>query len=422
MHLNDAFRSALQSISNHKLRSFLTLTGIVIGVLAVVTMFSSVYALKTLIKTNMEGMGWNNSIIVMPKYEQQDTRSNRGVRYRKTPEDVPMLNYGDFEAIRGSVKYETIYGMVQTTTFYRVKTKDIEVSLRGTNQSYFVNKTYALKEGRYFNSIDEESANPVIILGYYFAEEQFGKSNPVGRMINLGTYRYRIIGVLAKDKLDMGKGMNFNTWERKNDLKAVYVPLKFASTYLVPKHAVHYIYAQSKDESSFSIMKKDVRQLLLSRHSMYENFAFQNIGEFLARITDEIDKSMKKWNITLFVIASISLIVGGIGLFSTLLISIQEKMLEIGVRKSIGATETDIFFYFIFEAITLAVLGALIGIALAFLALLGMQAALKIPMPLPFQGMALGMFFSIIIGFVSGLYPALKASNLDPIKAIYYFD
>jgi putative ABC transport system permease protein len=114
--------------------------------------------------------------------------------------------------------------------------------------------------------------------------------------------------------------------------------------------------------------------------------------------------------------------VGGIGLFSTLLISIQEKMLEIGVRKSIGATEKDIFFYFIFEAITLAILGALLGILLASLALLGMQSAFKIPMPMPVQGLALGMFFSILIGFLSGLYPALKASKLDPIKAIYYFD
>jgi putative ABC transport system permease protein len=97
-------------------------------------------------------------------------------------------------------------------------------------------------------------------------------------------------------------------------------------------------------------------------------------------------------------------------------------MLEIGVRKSIGATESDIFFYFIFEAIVLAILGALIGIMLASLALMGMQAAIKIPMPMPYQGMALGLVFSILIGFVSGLYPAIKASGIDPIKAIYYFD
>jgi putative ABC transport system permease protein len=422
MHLNDAFRSALQSISNHKLRSFLTLTGIVIGVLAVVTMFSSVYALKTLIKKNMEGMGWNNSIIITPKYEQKQSRLRRGVTFRKTIQDVQLLNYSDYEAIRKSVSYKFIYGMAGQQSVYRIRNKDIQVSLRGTNKSYFFNKTYKLKSGRYFNAVDEEKANPVIILGYYFAEEQFGSSNPVGKMINIGTQRYKVIGVLDKDKLNSGAGMNFNDYERRNDLKAVYVPLKYFSTYLTSRGAIDIIYVQSHDEASFPIMKTDVRQLLLSRHSMYENFSFQDIGDFLIKITEEIDKNMKKWNITLFVIASISLIVGGIGLFSTLLISIQEKMLEIGVRKSIGATESDIFFYFIFEAITLAVLGALIGIGLASLAMMGMQAIVKIPMPMPFQGMAVGMFFSVLVGFMSGLYPALKASGIDPIKAIYYFD
>jgi putative ABC transport system permease protein len=412
VHLNDAFRSALQSISNHKLRSFLTLTGIVIGVLAVVTMFSSVYALKTLIKTNMEGMGWNNSIIVMPKFDQPQARLQRGIIYRKPAEDVQMLNYSDYLTIGKSVPHKDIYGMVQTQSIYRIKNKDIEVSLRGTTQSYFINKTYKLKSGRYFNAVDEQNANPVIILGYYFADEQFGSLDPIGKMINIGNQRYRVIGVLDKDKLNAGSGMNFNTFERKNDLKAIYIPLSYAATYLTYRHTVHYIYVQSHDSATFPKMKNAVRQLLLSRHSMYENFQFQDIGNLLMKITDEIDKQMKKWNITLFVIASISLIVGGIGLFSTLLISIQEKMLEIGVRKSIGATESDIFFYFIFEAITLALLGALIGIALASLALLGMQTALKFPMPLPFQGMALGMLFSIIIGFVSGIYPALKASSL----------
>jgi putative ABC transport system permease protein len=179
---------------------------------------------------------------------------------------------------------------------------------------------------------------------------------------------------------------------------------------------------QAKDESSYAQLKAQLRQMLLARHSMYQNFAFQDIGDMLLQINKEIDDNMGKWNITLFAIASISLIVGGIGLFSTLLISIQEKMLEIGVRKSLGATEGDIFFYFIFEAITLAIIGALLGIALSGLTLMGMQAAFKFPMPLPIQGMTLGLLFSIFIGFVAGLYPALKASGLDPIKAIYYFD
>jgi putative ABC transport system permease protein len=422
MHLNDAFRSSLQSIINHKLRSFLTLTGIVIGVLAVVTMFSSVYALKTLVKSNMEGMGWNNSIIITPNFEQTNNRTRHRITFIRTAETVPALNYDDFLALRSSLPYKVMYGMIDSQSLYRIKNKDVQVTLRGTNHDFFETKTYHLKSGRYFNRFEEENANPVTVLGYYFAREQFGASNPVGRMVTLSGHRYLVIGVLDKDKLNQKNGMDFGNFERKSDLKAVYIPLKYASIYLTSNRMIHYIYMQAKDEFSFIPLKTQVRQMLLARHSMYQNFSFQDVGSILLNITNEIEKNMKKWNITLFAIASISLIVGGIGLFSTLLISIQEKMLEIGVRKSIGATESDIFFYFIFEAIVLAVLGALLGIMLASLALMGMQAAFKIPMPMPYQGMALGLTFSVFIGFLSGLYPALKASNIDPIKAIYYFD
>jgi len=131
---------------------------------------------------------------------------------------------------------------------------------------------------------------------------------------------------------------------------------------------------------------------------------------------------MKKWNITLSAIASISLIVGGIGLFSTLLISINERMKEIGIRKSIGATNLDIFLLFILEAIILALIGALIGIIFSSLLIVGISAALKFTFPIPVEGILLGLTFSVVIGIFSGLFPAIKASKIDPIEAIYYFE
>lgn len=422
MHLNDAFRSALQSISNHKLRSFLTLTGIVIGVLAVVTMFSSVFALKTMVKTNMEGLGWNNSIMIVPNYRTQSDNTNRRVLYRKPVQSNTPISYSDYIAIRDNVPLEVVYGISDIGSQYRLGNKSVMVTLRGTNPVFFTNKNYDLKYGRYFNEFDDENAHPVAVLGYYFAQEQFGNTNPVGRQIRIGDHRFKVIGVLDSDRLNKKEGFNFNTYQRNLDLKAVYIPLKFTAIYLSPERSISHIFVQTRKDQSISEVRNQIRQLLLARHSMAENFIFLDIGETMMQVTQEIDKNMRKWNITLFVIASISLIVGGIGLFSTLLISIQEKMMEIGVRKSIGATDGDIFFYFIFEAISLAILGALLGISLAALALAGMQAALKFPLPMPFQGIAVGMSFSVLVGFLSGLYPALKAAGLNPITAIYYYD
>lgn len=423
MTAGDGIRSALQSIFSHKLRSLLTLTGIVIGVLAVVTMFSSVYALKKLIKDNMEGMGWNYSVVITAEAGQRiiGPRTMRRA-IRRTAQNVKTISYDDFVALRDGIPHRSIYGMIESNTLHRIKGQNKFVRIRATNPEFFVNKTYALQKGRYFTDTEGEQQLPLAVLGYYFAQEHFGDRDPLGQELQLGRYRFRVVGVLDKDRLDSGNGMNFNTFERKMDLEAVYVPLKYGATYFGTGKGVHMIYLQAPSEAEFDRMKSSARQLLLARHNMYPNFSFMDIGDMLLTINKEIDDQMRKWNITLSAIASISLLVGGIGLFSTLLISIQERMTEIGVRKSIGATDSSIFFYFLYEAVALALGGALLGIMLAWLILTSIGKAISFPLYLPIAGVGLGTFFSLVIGILSGLYPALKASRIDPIKAIYYLD
>jgi putative ABC transport system permease protein len=418
MHVKDGLLSAFQSISSHKLRSLLTLTGIVIGVLAVVAMFSSIYALKDLVKSNMEGMGWDYSLIIVP--ETSSIRNSFRGTFRRTRQNVESISYEDYEALRDELEYKTIYGNIESNSLYRLKNKTQFVRLRATNRSFFTTKSYTLSAGRLFNPYEEENRIPVAVLGSYFAQDYFGDKDPIGKSVKLGDTRFTVVGVLSKDKLNQGSGMNFNNWERKEDLKAVYVPLSYGAKYLGTGGGVHMIYLQAKSKKDIDNLKQQARQLLLSRHNMYPNFGFLNIGQMMLQINEEIDKNMKKWNIALSAIASISLIVGGIGLFSTLLISIQERMMEIGIRKSIGATEADIFFYFIFEALSLAFLGALLGVMLAGLLISGIEHAIKIPLYLPIQGVALGFGFSLLIGFLSGIYPAAKAARIDPIQAIYY--
>jgi putative ABC transport system permease protein len=131
---------------------------------------------------------------------------------------------------------------------------------------------------------------------------------------------------------------------------------------------------------------------------------------------------LAKWNTILMAIASVSLFVGGIGLFSTLLISISERMNEIGIRKSIGASDFDIFTLLLSEAIILTLIGATIGISLAKLIVVLISKAMHVPLVLPFQGVLVGLGFALLIGVLSGIYPAYKASKVNPIEAVYYFD
>ncbi len=155
---------------------------------------------------------------------------------------------------------------------------------------------------------------------------------------------------------------------------------------------------------------------------MTESFTFVSEPEEILKFTQQLNDMLSKWNTILMAIASVSLFVGGIGLFSTLLISISERMNEIGIRKSIGASEFDIFSLLLSEAIILTLIGATIGISIAKIIVVFLSSALKVPLTLPYTGILVGLGFALLIGILSGLYPAYKAAKVNPIEAVYYFD
>ncbi|MCD4817855.1 MAG: ABC transporter permease [Candidatus Cloacimonetes bacterium] len=423
MHLSEAIKSSFKNISTHFLRTLLTLIGISIGVFAVVTMFSSVYGLKNLIMKNMEGMGWNNTIIITPSSGKGNNArfSKHRMRFRYMNRKAKPLSIDDYNELRSTVKPKYIYGLIESWTSLYHDQKISSVNVRATNEDYFASKTYPLQKGRYFNTFENENAQKVCVLGYYFVETYFANKDPLGTVITVGENRFKVVGILADDKINKN-GMQFNPWQRKHDLKAIYIPLSTGAKYLRSNNSVDTIYLQSHSEHDFKDMSNLTRQTLLAAHNMAHDFAFSDIGSMMLEITQEIDEMMKKWNVTLFAIASISLIVGGIGLFSTLLISITERMMEIGIRKSLGAGEIDIFVLFISEALILSLLASFMGILSSSGIILIISKVTKFDFPIPMQGIILGITFSAVIGLLSGLYPAIKASKLDPIKAIYYSD
>ena len=418
MNLRENIKSSFINIFSHPLRSLLTLLGISIGVFAVVTMFSSVQGIKLLIKSNMEGMGWNNSITIHPS-SGNESRGRRFRHFYYMRRKQKPLTYSDFEVLRKEIDYKYIYGLVNDySTFYHNE-KEFRISLKATNIDFFQAKTYNLVKGRFFNDYEMKNARKVCIVGSGFIKEYYKKKDIINKKLTIGGNRYKVIGILGEDKLN-SNGFNFNKWERQRELRSVFIPLTTGAIYLRNNEAVDYIYMQAKNEKVYNNFKNRAYQTLLAEHNMAHDFSFSDVGDFMMKINKEIDDFMKKWNITLFSIASISLLVGGIGLFSTLLISITERMKEIGIRKSIGATDFDIFVLFILEALILAILAALSGIIISSILIQIIASLLKTSFPIPTMGILIGLGFSILIGILSGLYPAIKAASLDPVRAIYY--
>jgi putative ABC transport system permease protein len=422
IHFFDSLGSSFQSIFSHKMRSILTLLGIIIGVFAVVTMFSSIYGLKMMITEKMESMGWNNSLIIYPSTGDERSGSrHRAFRFRYINREAKPLTLEDYQMLKAETEAKSIYGYINSWQRFLHKDNEEWLRLNATNNEFFHNKTYNIKTGRLFMAFEEDNAMKVCIVGHYFVEKYFPADNPLGKFLTIGQNRFKIIGVLGEDQLNSA-GMDFNRWERRHDLGAVYIPLSTGAKYLRNENAIDYIYIQAFDGNHYWKLKTQVTQKLLAKHNMAHDFTFNDVGAFMYQITNEIGEMMKKWNITLSAIASISLIVGGIGLFSTLLISINERMMEIGIRKSIGATNFNILTLFLMEAIILALIGALIGVGFSSGLIMIITKAINFNFPIPVEGILLGLGFAILIGLVSGLYPAIKASRIDPIKAIYYFE
>ena len=422
LHFWDALLSSFQTIFNHKFRSFLTLLGIIIGVTSVVTMFSSVNGLKMLIDEKMSGMGWDNTLVVSAG-DGNRSRFGRGFGlmrgYRTASRRSKPLTYTDYEVLKQEVDYQYLYGLVEN--WYM--TPDNEWNrIKAVDRDYFTAQTFPLKEGRFFNHFEMSRAAKVAIVGPTFAVTYNQGENPLDQIFSFGQHRYRVIGILDEDPLNANAILNMNTWERRWNLQAVYIPLKTGATYYRTNMAIDYISFQASNWEKVNHMKNQITQTLLSQKNMERDFNFQDVGAQVLQFKSEFDSMMKKWSITLLAIATIALVVGGIGLFSTLLISINERMTEIGIRKSVGARDFDIFFYFITEALSLSFMAAIIGIILGSFLTWGLGLAIKIPVPMSMLSVYIGFAFALVIGFLSGFYPALKAAGINPIQAIYYFD
>ena len=405
MNITNLFKIALRALANNKMRAFLTMLGIIIGVASVIAMLAIGQGSKTSIQNQISSMG-SNMIMIQPGAERKG-----GVR--QDPASMHTLKLENFEAIRSQAKLVTaVSPNVSASGQLIAGSNNYPSQLTGVNQDYLHIRQLKVKEGNMFADNDIKTSAKVCVIGKTIVDNLFPDgASPIGKIIRFNQVPFKVIGVLQP------KG--FNAMGMDQDA-IVLAPYTTVMKRLLAQNYLSMIFASAVSEEYSPMAVDEISQILRREHSLKNGQA----NDFTIRTQEEIS-SMLNTTSTLMTtllacIAGISLVVGGIGIMNIMYVSVTERTREIGLRMSVGARGVDILSQFLIEAILISITGGLIGVLFGC----GISMLIKFVAnwPIFIQPWSVLVSFAVctVTGVFFGWYPAKKAANLDPIEAIRY--
>ncbi len=405
MNVFSLIRIAVNALQRNKLRAFLTMLGIIIGVAAVIAMVAIGQGSKKSIQDQLSSMG-SNMITIRPN-------SNVAAGVRLDATNVQTLTIADVKAIENQAQYINGVSPAASTRGQAINgSLNWSTSMQGVSPAYLDIRNWPIKDGVVFSSSDVTSAAKVCLLGQTVVNNIFSPGeNPVGATIRFNKIPFKVIGVLAT------KGENAFGQDQDDIILAPYTTVQERITATI---YFQNIYASARNESLTDSATNEISEILRASHRLKPS----DIDDFAVRTQAELINTFSSTSqlltVLLTAIAGISLVVGGIGIMNIMYVSVTERTREIGLRMSIGARGVDILLQFLIEAILISITGGLLGVALGITASKLVSSFLGWPTLVSESSIGLSFFVCALTGVFFGYYPAQKASRLDPIEALRY--
>jgi putative ABC transport system permease protein len=405
-------KEAIRALRTNKIRSALTVLGIIIGISSVIIILSAGQALQGFVAKEVSSFG-NNIIqaeVKIPSTNQQSADNAAGMAMGIT---ITTLKNADAEAVSKLINIDKIYSAVLGQDIASYKEANKVINIYGVTSQFIDIDQAEIGLGRFFSAEEERTQSQVVVLGPGIKKSLFGENDALGKLVKIGKLKYEVIGVL-KEK---GASLFFNM----DDM--IIMPLLTLQKKVMGIDHVSFFIATMKDPSQDSFTKVQIEDLLRERHNIEDpkkdDFAITTQEE----MQDMLDTILGGIQMLLIAIASISLVVGGVGIMNIMYVTVAERTFEIGLRKSLGATQNNILWQFLWEAVFVTLAGGIIGVVIGavvteILTIVARNFNIDFTFTLPWWSVTIAVGFATFIGLVFGIYPARKAAVLDPIEAL----
>ena len=406
MQIGESVRTSYEEVKAHPLRSMLTLFGIILGTLALVVVMSVLDGVQNSVLKGINDLGLDGVVIASRRepadpLEKRKAHLSRGLRV----EDAKLFD--------GSENILSMSPVGESRAVVTAGDVTRRINVYGVTPQFAVTRNRQLDAGRFISERDVETSAPVAVIGHNLKKRLFGSEDALGKQINLGGRRLTVIGVGTKLGNQFVDDDNMT-----EEMGGTYVPWTVFRDMFGRANAVSYMLAKAVTPEKSVDAEYEATARFRQAHNGIGDTRIDNVGKEILRERGQIEVILRNWRIVFFSIAGVSLLIGGVGIFSVLKISISERLFEIGLRKSMGATNGEIFLQFLIESITLSVAGAAIGLALGIALLTAIGGFFPGGLPISSFGVLISTSFAIGVGLFAGLYPSLTAARLEPVEAL----